>query len=427
VRATAIVLKAELAGNRPPGINIMSLSGNSKFPDFAEVKKVLNMQYLVRCIEYMYFNSTHRHWGDQNPNNLFEKMKYGSYPSERRRFPECLKEGIPGAEDATIDSFRGSFYRAMYRLLIAGAVLTGAYMDPLFRAREEGNAGFHLRNGYTLFQDDCWEQIVEMDVSEQGSHEDDDLPYIRRSPVYNYDITDWSDIGQWKYREYEAIFGPFASWIVEDGRNRQHEQSQNPAGIKPDWAESSDDVGAVRELMLLMVAYDHFNSKLENKVRDRNGNGPGYLGNRTVSIVRFGVFKVEKITMPTTIEDLKSEYLFAEFHPCFEDSAGKDIPYQFDVWWACSGILDGLNKRWAYNRWNRENPGPPPMLELWHFALRRYLNLGFRKETFWMPRKPMIWECTWWKEVGRGEIFLNPNWAVVQRYQPGTISWDHQS
>jgi hypothetical protein len=131
--------------------------------------------------------------------------------------------------------------------------------------------------------------------------------------------------------------------------------------------------------------------------------------------------------MPAIIEDLKSEYLFAEFHPCFEDSAGKDIPYQFDVWWACFGILDGLNKRWAYNRWNRENPGPPPILELWHFALRRYLNLGFRKGTFWMPRKPMIWECTWWKEVGRGEIFLNPNWAVVQRYQPGTISWDHQS
>jgi hypothetical protein len=67
--------------------------------------------------------------------------------------------------------------------------------------------------------------------------------------------------------------------------------------------------------------------------------------------------------------------------------------------------------------WDRENPGPPAMLELWHFALRHYLHLGFRSKTFWMPRRPMYTQSLWWKEVGRGEIFISPNWAPVQKYK----------
>jgi hypothetical protein len=31
---------------------------------------------------------------------------------------------------------------------------------------------------------------------------------------------------------------------------------------------------------------------------------------------------------------------------------------------------------------NRENPGPPVILELWDFALKHYLNLGVKSNTF---------------------------------------------
>ena len=427
MRATAIVLEAELAGNRPPAMAMDALSGNSTLPDLGELKEVLNMQYLVRCLEWMYFHADDRHRSEEQA-NLFREMRYGRYPSERRQFPNCLSEGIPGVEKATIDSFRDLFYRAICRLLIAGAVLAGAYLDLLFRAREEGNDGFLLRNGYVWYEDECWEKIAEIDDEERDRRDDADRAYVRKTAVYNYDVEDWSEIGEWKYGQYESVFGPFASWIVEDGRKRQRDEPRNSAGAEPDWAEDSEDVGAVRELMLLMVAYDHFNGKIENGPRQSNPLGPEYMpnqDNRTVSIIRFGVFHVEQITMPSQLSDLKTDLLFAEFHPAFADSMGKWIPYQFDIWWTITEILEPAH-RWQYNWWNRENPGPPPMMQLWHFALRKYLNLGFRYRTFWMPRRPDIWDCIWWKDVGRGEVFLNPDWAVVQKHQSGVISWDYE-
>ena len=423
MRATAIVLKAYQAGNLPPAVAMNSLSGNSKLPDLAELKEVFNMQYLVRCIEYMYFYSTRLHLGECE-DNLFQNMKYGHYPAVQRRFPECLSEDIPGAKNATIDSFRDGFYRAMYRLLLAGAVLARAYMAPLFRAREEGGKdGFFARNGLDYYAQKYWEKI---DPSEEVPPTEADIAYIRQFPVYNYDVTDWSEIGLWRNREYETCFGPFASWIIEDGRKRQRNEPQDPNDTKPDWAENWVDVGAVRELMLLLVAYDHFNSKFQNGSWAKTNRG-AYMkkqGNRTVSIVRFGVFQIEEVTMPVAVEDLTNGYLFADYHPALEGLEGEDIPYQFDVWFATVGLLDHKIRNRYLN--NRENPGPPSMLELWHFALRHYLNLGFRSGTFWMPRRPLYTQSTWWKEVGRGEIFINPNWAVVQKYQPGFISWDHE-
>ena len=115
------------------------LSGNSKLPDLAELKEVLNIQHLVRCIEYIYYNSQYpKHY----ENNLFYDIEREKYPVARRRLPDFLKENILGAEKVTIDSFRDSFFRAMYRLLLAGAVLTRAYRAPFFQAREERNARF---------------------------------------------------------------------------------------------------------------------------------------------------------------------------------------------------------------------------------------------------------------------------------------------
>ena len=407
-----------------------SLSAKSKLPDLAELKEVFNMQYLVRCIEWMYFNSEEYHLGEDSEDNLFRHMKYGTYPAVRRRFPECLSEDIPGTKNATIDSFRDRFYRAMYRVLLAGAVLARAYMASLFRAREEGKKGFFARCGLEDYVQIHWEETDPnyVDTSEDGPPREEDIAYIRQFPVYNYDVPDWSQIGVWRNQEYETCFGPFASWIVEDGRKRQQSEPQDPNDIEPDWAENPADVGAVRELMLLMVAYDHFNSKFENQTWLRRPGvayiqKPGHmLGNRAVSVVRLGIFQIEEVTMPAAFEDLTRGHLFADYHPALKGSEGEDIPWQFDVWSVVVGQLDHRRRNVRTNE--RENPGPPAMLEMWHFALRRYLNLGFKSRTFWMPRRPLYMQSLWWKEVGRGEIFINPNWAPVQKYKPGVISWD---
>ncbi|KAH8744472.1 hypothetical protein F5882DRAFT_525926 [Hyaloscypha sp. PMI_1271] len=278
------------------------------------------MQHLVRCIEYMYFQSSIPEHSDDN---LFPD--YGRYPAARRRFPGCLNEDIPGAKNATIDSFRDSFYRAMYRLLLAGAILARAYMAPLFPARQAGDIGFFVRWG-----SDYWTEDV--DTYERDFYPTEaDVDSIRQFPVYDFDVEDWSQIGQWRNREYETCFGPFASWIIEDGKSREQNEPQNPDDM-PDWAQNQAHIGAVKELMLLLVAYDHFNSKF---IDIRRGSRKGaYLrkqGNRTVSIVRFGIFQIEEITMPSAVEDMTDTKLFTRFHPALEGTEGKDIPYQFNV------------------------------------------------------------------------------------------------
>lgn len=419
------MLKSYVAGTSPPRVaNIKSLSGYSKLPDLAELKEVFNMQHLVRCIEWMYFNSTEYHIGEMNQDNLFRYMKYGRYPAARRRFPACLGEDILEVENATLESFQDRFYRAMYRILLAGAVHARVYMAPLFQAIEEGGRDtfFAQMGGPDCFYaSKHWEKNIAVEERDRP----EDVAYVRSFPVYNYDVADWSDIGLWRNREYEECFGPFASWIVEDGKKRQLSQSADRQGPMPDWAEAPSDVGAVRELMLLLVAYDHFNGKFSNNREAHRGQLPPYLKkreNRTVSIVRFGTFQLEQVTMPAAFEDLGTGHLHKDYHPALEGTPGEDFPIMFDVWWATMPLLDRM-KRIPYND-DRENPGPPAMLELWHFALRRYLNLGFKRGMFWMPKMPMYERSIWWEEVGRGEIFVSPNWAPVIKYKPGVISWE---
>ena len=149
----------------------------------------------------------------------------------------------------------------------------------------------------------------------------------------------------WRNREYEKCFGTFASWIVDDGRKRQ--QKEDPNCTVPDWVQKP--------------------------------------GNRSVSIVRFGLFQLEKVTMPAGFEDLRTGYLHTDYDPVLEGSRGEAMPYQFDVGSNTLGTLDKL-KRNRYND-NREIPGPPAMLELWYFALRHCLNLGLMSGMFWMPRR----------------------------------------
>jgi hypothetical protein len=402
---------------------MISLSGKSKLPNVAELKEVLKMQHLVRCIEYMYFHSTLSHIHSEA--TLFDDRKYGQYGTyaAARRQSKMLQEEPLGVKNTKLDSFRDCFYRAMYRLLLAGAVLARVYMAPLFQGREEGGKNaFFMRFG-SEYGTMYWDETI--DDSEDTYPTEADIAYLRQFPVYNFDVADSSEIGQWRNREYETCFGEFASWIIGDGRAREETDPQSPEDVKPEWAENRVDIGAVRELMLLLVAYGHFNIQFENALRKRSRGGP-YMqkaGNRTVTIVRFDYFQVEEITMPAAVEDLTDTYLYAEYHPALEGSAGKDVPYQFDVWYAMWLLKENMRDSGVI--YNRENPGPPPMLELWHFALRHYLNLGFKSGTFWMPRlMPAYSESIWYKEVGEGDIFLNPNWAVVQKYKPRVVSWD---
>lgn len=81
--------------------------------------------------------------------------------------------------------------------------------------------------------------------------------------------------------------------------------------------------------MLLLVAYNQFSLKFSISIWAKTG-GAAYInkqGNRTVSIVRFGVFQIEEMTMPAIFEDLTTGHLSADYHPALKGSQGDDIPY----------------------------------------------------------------------------------------------------
>ena len=88
-------------------------------------------------------------------------------------------------------------------------------------------------------------------------------------------------------------------------------------------------------------------------------------------------------------------------------SLGEDIPWQFDLRMLVAGRLN--HEKGKGRMWDWENSGPLAMLELWHFALRHYLYLGFRSKTFWMPRMPTYTQSLSWKGVGTGKIFMSAN------------------
>ncbi len=110
--------------------------------------------------------------------------------------------------------------------------------------------------------------------------------------------------------------------------------------------------------------------------------------------MRFGIFKAEEITILAVAEDLTDTLLFARYHLALEGTLGKDIKDQIDNF----GVMWELKRKIrTHISYHREHPGPLAMLEMWHFALSRYLNLTFKSVIFWMPRDC---GCIWWREVG---------------------------
>jgi len=79
---------------------------------------------------------------------------------------------------------------------------------PSSRPRREGKEGSFARND---LGDYIQKYEAEIDSSEDGHPRAEDIAYIHQFPIYNYDVTDWSEIGLWRNREYKTYFGPFAS------------------------------------------------------------------------------------------------------------------------------------------------------------------------------------------------------------------------
>lgn len=376
VRATTKVLDANQSGSQATITSMHELSGLSQRPSIEELKEVLNMQHLVRCVEHMYWEGSID----------MESSFCVSLPAD------CREGGYDTMDELELKNFRDGFYRAMYRMLLAGAVMAGAYQEPFTQAEKDGREGFLQRN-------------------KTGDFDDEDLAFLRQFPVYNFDVLDTSTTGKWRNKSYNIAFGPFAEWLVEDGRAR---------GVR----ENPESRGAVRELMLLLVAHEHLLCKFNHKEYvPFFGEEAVHEGYRTkirgfegkprhVSVVLYGDFQVRQVTMPASIEDSGSILLPTTIHPLLK-AADKD--QGLNIAKATQALETHTRGRMSDGD---ENPNPPAMFELWFFALRHYLNLGFSAGSFWIWR-----ECTWWEEVCGGHVFVDPTWEIVQPYVEGEVSW----
>ncbi|CZS93025.1 uncharacterized protein RAG0_03506 [Rhynchosporium agropyri] len=386
VRATAIVLKASQAGlPSPPFASMHTLSGVVQKPTIAELKEVLNMQHLVRCIEHMYFFS------EVECDTLFGGPMI---PSSSRL------ESSDREDEEKNERFRIRFYTAIYQLFFAGAALSRPYMAPFWEAKEKSRTSFFGRCRVPVYN--------HLGNGVSASLTTDDRGFLRPFPVYNHDVEDYTTIGKWREKEYENIFGPFASWLVKEGsafqdpmpRSRHHE---------------------TESLMCLLVGYEHLICKFTNlngihafgRYADSRICPAALEGKtRTATIIVFGVFRVEEVIMPSNIEGTKDGLLPVSIHPTLKgtDQEAFDIPSIMEH-------LDYHSQGSAPDDFH-EHPNPPAMFQLWFFALRRYLDLGFSHNAFWQ------WsECMWWQDVGGGTVFHDPSWAPVQPYKAGKVSW----
>ncbi|CZR61724.1 uncharacterized protein PAC_11621 [Phialocephala subalpina] len=175
------------------------LGGKVKRPSIEELKEVLNMQHLVRCIEYMYLSSTLDTCGrfgyDMQTSDCFREQADVMCGKWERRYGE------------TKEHRQDRFYRP--------STLPEPYNEPFFKAKEGGE---------TEFLEPCEEEIAILGDEDKDkdvtSIQEEDVGFLRKFPAYNFDVVDDSEIGHWKSCGYAKIFRTFVSWFVEYSQAR---------------------------------------------------------------------------------------------------------------------------------------------------------------------------------------------------------------
>jgi hypothetical protein len=154
-----------------------------------------------------------------------------NFSPETDFWPDVELDGI--TEDTETDDWHKNLYKVLYRVVLAGAVCSRAFNEPLFSAVETGAS--------------IAESLVEhrAPAKIEINFSQDALDYLRQFPAYSPNPA-----------EYEQVFKFFADWLVSNGR-----------------ARNGDDEGStVREIIHLLAACEHLHYKI------CNGNPGWYLG-----------------------------------------------------------------------------------------------------------------------------------------------------
>ncbi|KUJ07555.1 uncharacterized protein LY89DRAFT_742783 [Mollisia scopiformis] len=112
--------------------------------------------------------------------------------------------------------------------------LAKLYNEPFFKAKEDGHDGFLGR---------C-EDVLRAEAAGSwtlGDMSDEDVLFLRQFAVNNFDMVDHCPTGKWRNDYYEAVFGPFASWLIGDGRSRARQENVGSSSDEQDEDEEPGD------------------------------------------------------------------------------------------------------------------------------------------------------------------------------------------
>jgi hypothetical protein len=102
-RATDIVKTAQLSEERPSDpFPVAELSGAFRKPELQKLRSTFDLQHMMRCIKYMIL-----HW---EINEVFSDFFFAN---------DFIEKGKIDDKDA---GWRENLYRALYRVVLAGAV-----------------------------------------------------------------------------------------------------------------------------------------------------------------------------------------------------------------------------------------------------------------------------------------------------------------
>ncbi|KAK0721155.1 hypothetical protein B0H67DRAFT_486690 [Lasiosphaeris hirsuta] len=386
VRLTRLVVDAECQGILPPmGVSPSEYSGLAQRPDFSEIQAVFGFHRLARALVTIF-----RIYRGYLPHDL-ERNDYDMEAPDR--MPE----------------WESRLHRAIYRILVAGAALAGAYNEPLFLAEKHGDPDIRCLPG----------------VDDLG---DKHFSFFAQFAVSNMEASPESE---------EAVFGPLGDWLLESilsdehakaaiakrfaqgrGRSKHCTSREDDCPLELTGGGTHSDAHLVTwELMQMLWVYEHlgrgaWKGNDEDNIPQVAIRRPSsYSGTdveqddsseaeetvqdplKTPLVVFMGLFKAEKVSLLENISQGRRHHLQAclavHDNRKTEDSdsdseeggfpVGESIAVTFNRLFRDSGrpnhIMDSSGDE-------TEDPIAPPQLKFFEYFLRRYLGARFVDNTF---------------------------------------------
>ncbi|KAH1910641.1 hypothetical protein KXV57_007460 [Aspergillus fumigatus] len=276
VRATKIVLESFEKEELPPDpFPLSTLSGAVRKPSISEFQQVRDFEHLAKCAEQIFVE-------------------------EGRGLKDEIRNDQPDGATLWV-RWRERFHSSIYRVLLAGAILSRAYQEPMYFAAEWGLPNF-------------LEKYVEALASGGMSGEPvggDELDYLVTFAPYNL-----GESGR-----IHGSFRALGEFFVQQGKTRAHQSNlhEQTTAILPPFAAPQALSRSEAAVVFVELGQLFFALEVLTGIQDRqpiivNGDGSDEHGRtriapdllykpaRTTPVVLFGTFFPEYIAMGVDID-----------------------------------------------------------------------------------------------------------------------------